>query len=224
MKLLFLISLATRLLKSTKYLICMSLLGQLFKKCLSEKFPICWRSVGVWDRGRGLPTMVNLIVCFFIEAISSTLSGWNYNVTDFTIYDEFCDCNEALLQSFYCDGPSKGFLNTAVFSRNSKRSLRIIFKNTKSYSLKIAESNASLVCVCLMCTLLTFGLGLVTVGLVLQTAGNLATINSEMITSSNPECYLSLVMTTTFRTYAGVTILSKHGTKFRVFSENREGG
>lgn len=78
-----------------------------------------------------------------------------------------------------------------------------------------------------MSTLLTnCGLGLVTVGLVLQTAGNLATITSEMITSSNPECYLSLVMTTTFRTYAGVTILSKskNRTKFRVFSENREGG
>lgn len=78
-----------------------------------------------------------------------------------------------------------------------------------------------------MSTLLTnFGLGLVTIGLVLQTAGNLATITSEMITSSNPECYLSLVMTTTFRTYAGVTILSKskNRTKFRVFSENREGG
>lgn len=76
-----------------------------------------------------------------------------------------------------------------------------------------------------MSTLLTnFGLGLMTVGLVLQTAGNLATITSEMITSSNPECYLSLVMTTTFRTYAGVNILSKNRTKFRVFSENREGG
>lgn len=76
-----------------------------------------------------------------------------------------------------------------------------------------------------MSTLLTnFGLGLMTVGLVLQTAGNLATITSEMITSSNPECYLSLVMTTTFRTYAGVTILSKNRTNFRVFSENREGG
>ncbi|XP_055996905.1 uncharacterized protein LOC125647380 [Ostrea edulis] len=101
------------------------------------------------------------------EAIRTTLSDWSYREPDFTIYDDFCDCNNLSLQTFYCKGPGKG--------------------------------------------------------LVLRTAKQLTRITSNTRTSSNVQCHLSLVMTTTFKTYIGIAIFSHNGTRFHVFNQEREG-
>ncbi|XP_062570806.1 uncharacterized protein LOC134232846 [Saccostrea cucullata] len=106
--------------------------------------------------------------CMAIErVIHTTLPLWSYNTSDLTIYDEFCDCNNTLIQVFSCQGPQKG--------------------------------------------------------LVLRNADQLTTITSNVMTSFNPQCHLSMVITTTFKTYIGVAILSFNRTRFPVFRQNRDG-
>ncbi|XP_061182836.1 uncharacterized protein LOC133191143 [Saccostrea echinata] len=130
---------------------------------------------------------------------------------------------------------SYNFKIIVVYDANASTSLRIVWKNCVAIEraigtiLPLWSYNTSDLtiydefCDCNDTLTQVFNCQGPQKGLVLRNADQLTTITSKAMTSFSSECHLSLIMTTTFKTYIGVSILSFNRTRFPVFRQNRDG-